>query len=64
MILWFRKLFSTRKLLTKSERNEPENSSHRFGDNYLTDHLVKFLQGRIKPCRIGALRVSTGFQSF
>ena len=25
-----------------------ENSAHRFGENYLTNHLVKFLQDRIK----------------
>ena len=26
-----------------------EHSAHCFGDNYLTDHLVKVLQDRIKP---------------
>ena len=31
--------------LTKSQ----ENSAHRIGDNYLMNHLVKFLQDRIKP---------------
>ena len=36
----------------------------RFGGNYLTNHLVKFLQDRIKPWRVGALRVCTGSQSY
>ena len=31
--------------LTKKQ----ENAVHRFGDNYLTDYLVKLLQDRIKP---------------
>ena len=31
--------------LTKSQ----ENSVHHFGDNYLTNHLVRFLPDRIKP---------------
>ena len=31
------------------ESRNQENSAHCFGDNYLTDHLVKFLQDRIKP---------------
>ena len=33
-----------------------ENSAHLFGNNYLTNNLVKFLQDIIKP---GALRVCT-----
>ena len=41
-----------------------ENSAHGFGDNYLTNHLVKFLQDRIKPWRVGALRVCTGYNFF
>ena len=38
-----------------------ENSAHDFGDNYLTNHLIKFLQDKIKPWRVGALRVCTGY---
>ena len=33
---------------TRSTKNQ-ENSAHRFEDNYLTNHLVKFLQDTIKP---------------
>ena len=33
---------------TGSTKNQ-ENSAHRFGDNYLITHLVKFLHDRIKP---------------
>ena len=38
-----------------------ENSAHLFGNNYLTNNLVKFLQDIIKPGRVGALRVCTGY---
>ena len=38
-----------------------ENSAQRFEDNYLTNHLVKFLQDRNKPWRVEALRVGTGY---
>ena len=44
-------------------KNE-ENSAHGFGDNYLTNHLIKFLKDRIKPWRVGALRVCTGYNFF
>ena len=30
---------------TLTTKNQ-ENSAHRFGDNYLTNHLMDFLQGR------------------
>ena len=33
---------------TRSSKNK-ENSADRFVDNYLTSHLTKFLQDRIKP---------------
>ena len=43
--------------LTKNQ----ENSANSFVDNYLTNHLAKLLQDRIKkPRRVGALRVWTG----
>ena len=41
-----------------------ENTAYGFGDNYLTNPLVKFLQDRIKPWRVGALRVWTGYNFF
>ena len=41
-----------------------ENSAHRFRGNYLTNNLVKFLQDRIKPWRVGALRVCTDYHFF
>ena len=31
------------------------------GDNYLTKHLVKFLQDRIKPWRVRAFKMCTGY---
>ena len=46
-----------------NDKNQ-ENSAHRFGGNYLTSHLMKFLQDRIKPGRGGALRVNTGYKFF
>ena len=39
---------------TRSIKNQ-ENSVHRFGDNDLTNHLVKFVQDRIKPWKVGPL---------
>ena len=41
---------SSQKIIHKTRliKNQ-ENSAHRFGDNYLTNHLVKFLQDSIKP---------------
>ena len=41
-----------------------ENSAHCFVDNYLTNHYAKFLQDRIKPWRVGALRGCTGYHFF
>ena len=38
------------KIINKtSTKKDQENSAHRFGGNYLTNHLVKLLQDRIKP---------------
>ena len=62
---WFHdseKLFFSTKLLIK--RKIQENSAHLFGENCLTNHLAKFLQGRIKPQRVAALRLSTGYNFF
>ena len=33
---------------TRLTKNQ-ENFAHHIGDNYLTNHLIKFLQDRIKP---------------
>ena len=35
---------------TRSTKNH-EHSAHRFEENYLTNHLVKFLQDRVKPLK-------------
>ena len=48
---------------TWSTKNQ-KNSAHCFADNYLSNHLVKFLQDRIKPWRVGALRVCTAYNCF
>ena len=40
-------------------KKKQENSAYNFGENFLTNHLTKFVQDRIKPLRSGALRVST-----
>ena len=49
-MFWFRKTLLHHKIVNKnrSTKNQ-ENSAHRFGDNYLTNHVVKFMQGSIKP---------------
>ena len=50
------------KIINKTRLTEnQENSAHRCVGNHFTDHLAKFLQDRIKPRRIGALRVCTGY---
>ena len=41
-----------------------EKSAHHFVDNYVTNHLAKFLRDRIKPWRDGALRVCIGYHFF
>ena len=42
------KLFFTIRLLIKRERQKYlENYAHGFGDNYLTNNFLKFLQDRI-----------------
>ena len=53
---------TTNKITNKTwQTKNQENSAYDFGENYLTNHLVKFLQDRIKPWRVGALRVCTGY---
>ena len=62
---WFygsEKLFISIKLLINLDLQE--NSAHRFGDNYFTDRLVKFLQDRIKSWRVEARRASAGYHYF
>ena len=65
MILRFIKIVLYNQIInkTRSTKNQ-ENSAHRFGHNYLTNHLVKFLQDRIKPWRVGSLKVCTGYHFF
>ena len=49
------------KFINKTRtKTDLENSVHCFGDN----HLVKFLQNRIKSYRVGTLKVRTGYQYF
>ena len=56
VILRFRKVVLHNKIINKtwSTKNQ-KNSAHRFGVNYHANHLVKFLQDRIKPWRVGTL---------
>ena len=49
-MLRFRKIVLLHKIINETRlTKKQENSAQRFGDNYVTDHLVKFLQDRIKP---------------
>ena len=48
---------------TLTNKNQ-ENSEQFFGENYLTNRLVKFLQDCIKPLRVRDHRVRTGHQFF
>ena len=62
---WFRKTVLHHKIINKTwSTKSQENSAHHFGVNYLTNHLVKFLQNRIKPWGVGALTVRTGYHFF
>ena len=65
VILRFWKIVLHNKIInnTQSTKNQ-ENSAQRFGDNYLTNHLVKFLLDRIKLWSVGALRLCTGCHLF
>ena len=60
-----RKIVLYNKIINKNwlTKNQ-ENSAQGFGVNYLTNHLVKFLQDRINLWRVGAPRVCTGYQFF
>ena len=50
VIFRFRKVVVQHKIMnkTRSTKNQ-EKFVHFFGDNYLANHLVKFLQDMIKP---------------
>ena len=52
----FQKTVPRHKIInkTRSTKNQ-ENSAHCFGDNYLTNHPVKFLQDRINPEKLELL---------
>ena len=62
VILRFQKIALHDKIIneTRLTKNQ-ENSAHHSGDNYLTNHLVKFLHDRIKPWRLGARTVCTSY---
>ena len=65
MILRFWKMLLHNKVINeiRSIKNQ-ENSAHRFVDNYLANHLAKFLQEKIQPWRVVAYRVCTGYHFF
>ena len=65
VILKLRKMVLHNKIIKniRSTKNQ-ENLAHSFVDNYLTNHLLKFLQDRVKPWRVGAPRVCTGYHFF
>ena len=55
----FRKIVLHNKVLNKTQTTKnKENFAHRFGENYLRNHLVKSLQDRIEAGKVGALRIS------
>ena len=65
VILRSRKIALHNKIINKTRSTKyQENSAHGFVDNYLTNHLAKFQQDRIKPWRVGALKVCTGYHFF
>ena len=47
VILRFQKIVLLHKI--KFDRQKARNFAHRFGDNYLTDHLVKFCKIGLNP---------------
>ena len=65
VILRFRKIVLHNIILNKmpTTKNQ-ENSIHCFEDKHLTSHPAKILRDRIKPYRVGALRVSIGYNFF
>ena len=47
---------SAQQVINKTRTTKyEENSASRFGNNYLANHLVKFLQDRIKPWEVELL---------
>ena len=63
--LWFWKIALHNKIINKTQSTKrQENSAHRFVDNYLSNYHEKFLQDRIKPWKVGALRICTGYHFF
>ena len=64
MISRFQKIVLQEKIIhkTRTTKNQ-ENSAHGFEENYLAN-LTKFMQVRIKPYKVGALRVGTGYNFF
>ena len=65
VVLRFQKTILHNKVTNKTQTTKnQEHFAHRFGDNYLISHLVKFQQDLIEQWRARALRVSTGYQNF
>ena len=59
VILRFLKIVLHSKIINETcTLKNLENPTHHFGEDYHTNHLPKFLQDRIKPLRVAALRVS------
>ena len=60
--MWFRKIVLHHKIINKTPMTKNhENLVRRFGDNYLRNYLVIFLQDRIEPSKVRALRICTGY---
>lgn len=58
-------LFRDFTVLLKRKQRKVKKIQHTvFRGNYPTKHLVQYLEDRIKPERVAALRVSTGYQFF
>ena len=55
------KMFFTIKLLMNLIDKKNNKILHTVLESYFTNYLVKFLQDRIRPCRVGALRVYTNY---
>ena len=60
----FRKIVLHNKNINKTRRPEIKKTVHCFEENYLTNHLAKFLQDRIKPWKVGVPRVGVGCKCF
>ena len=57
-------MWSPKQINKLIKLDRQKRTKNRSGNDYLTNHLVKFLQNRIKLWRVGALRVCTGYPLF